>query len=518
MNISVASSRDNNLGTDEDPIYINLGTADDPLYIYKVTGVDDDSVLRLSDGHGAKSGTERDGIIYNSSLLYYYLKSLKSYNIDTTRYSVSQFNTKFGGNKNGGETTGAGQEIFYDKTENRFYNYVAGQKAYFDLVMLGFGTTMDYMAPGAVETIEQYIDNYGTALVGYGTVSRCANNTLGTAIRDDIGMLSTTSAGYSLSTNAQGGDTTFMVTNDTILTHYPYTANQYLKGAAVGIGPFRLDVSNDDLVVTYAKYNNQDGAGGNACMSQWGYSANNYYLYRVKNVTYCGFGKMYANSGYDPGQLGSTMTPADIQIVVNAIINAARLKQSGKADPPYIDCVDPDRSVLVKQAKQPDKEGEPKDPNNYWILWDSVYTDYDSLGMAKSVIGKNLITGTVTNDGLISSTSSDGTYRIIPYDYKTVIEGGAKLVFSLDATRANKITELKVDGGEVTSGIYSLSTEKIYNISVPLESDTDGLGFNLSTSSSDDQFEFYMTMLDSDDEVLEVHKIIMVRRVLYPVN
>lgn len=486
----------------------------------KLSGISEDQTLSLSSSASATGGEQKDSLIYNSSLLYYYLMSLKNYKIDTKRYSVYQFNTKFGGNVDGSEDKTSGKEIFYDKTENRFYNYDAtGKKAYFDLVILGFGTSMDYMASNATTVIKHYIDNYGTALVGYGTVSRGANNTLGKAIKSSIGMSDALSEGYSLSTNAQGGDTTYMVTNDTILTHYPYSANYHLKGAAVGIGPYKLDVSNEDLIVSYAKYNNQDGAGNNSCMKEWGYSANNYYLYRIKNVTYCGLGKTYANPGWNPGQLGTTMTAADVQIVVNAIINAARIRQSGKADDPYIDCIDPDRSVLIKKEKEPKKEGEPEKPDNYYILWDSVYTDFDSLGMAKTAIaGKNMIAGTVDNDGLISSTSSDGTYRIIPYKYRTVISGGAKLVFSLDDARTNVLSEIKVNGADVTSGIYDLEAAGTYKLYVPLKSSTTGLGFNLTSSSSDDQFEFYLTLMSSDDTVLELHKIIMVRRVLYPVN
>ena len=484
----------------------------------KLSGVTENAVLNLSSGASANGGDQKDSLIYNSSLLYYYLKALRNYSIDTTRYSVYQFNTKFGGSISGVENRTGGKEIFYDNKENRFYNYVDGKKAYFDLVILGFGTSMDYMEANSCAVIKHYIDNYGTALVGYGTVSRGANNTLGAAIKGSIGMTSTTSDGYSLSTNAQGGDTTYMVTNDTLLTHYPYAANYHLKGAAVGIGPYKLDVSNEDLVVTYTKYNNQDGAGNNACMKQWGYAANNYYLYRIKNVTYCGFGKTYANPGYDPGQLNTTMTAADIQIVVNAIINAAKLKQSAKVDDPYIDCIDPDRSVVVKKEKQPIKEGETEPADNYYVLWDSIYTDYDSLGMAKVVSGKNMIGGDTSSDGLISSASSDGTYRIIPYKYRTVISGGSKLVFSFDEAGSNKINEIKVNGAATTGGSYDMGSAGTYQLYVPLSSSTSGLGFNLTDTSSDDQFEFYLSLRDSEDKILEVHKIIMVRRVLYPVN
>lgn len=488
--------------------------------IYKMSSVNE---VKLKVGMSAYSkngvagsnGTQRNCMVYNSSLLYYYLNALKSYNIETTRYSVSQFNSIFGGKLNGDESEEPGKEIFYDKTENRFYNYESGTKSYFDLLMLGFGTSMDYMDGNAVSVIEHYISNNGSTLVGFGTVSRSANNTLGKAIMDDIGMSATTSEGYDIGHISPAEDSTYMVTNDTILTHYPYRSNHFLKGASGGVGPFKLDLSDDELIVTYTKFNS-DVTSGN--LRKWGYAANNYYLYRIKNTTYCGFGKTYANATPDNDQLGVTMTPAEIQIVVNAIINAARIKQSGIVDDPYIDCIDPDRSVIVKKEKQPIKEGEPEPADNYYVLWDSVYTDYDSLGMAKIVAGKNVIVGSASSDGLISSTSSDGTYRIIPYKYRTVISGGAKLVFSFDEAGNNKINEIKVNDSAVTDGSYDMGNAGTYNLYVPLSSSTSGLGFSLTNSSSDDQFEFYLSLRDSEDKILEVHKIIMVRRVLYPVN
>lgn len=478
-----------------------------------------DETLRMNgknEVNNANYETFRNATVLNSSSLYYYLKLLKNYDVETYRYSVYQFNTKFGGNKDGSETKTNDlsgkqiQEIFYDKTENKFYNYDdKGQKAYFDLLMLGFGSTMDYMESNATEAIEYYIQQYGTALLGYGTISRCKNNTLSAKIKDDIGMTSDTSTGYNLSNEDSAEYSSLMVTNDTILSHYPYSSNYYLKGASQGIGPYTLNVANEDLVVTYAKYNNE---GGNP-LSYWGYAANNYYLYRLRNVTYCGFGKTRNKASLD--QLGGVMTPAEVQIVVNAIITAARLKQSGKAKDPYLKCVDPDRSVLTIKEKEPIKEGEEEKPDNYYILWDSVSTDYDALGMAKVTSGSNLI-GDATEDGLITGTYNDANYRTVPYSY-TKIAGSGKIVFSLDEARNDKIDSIKVNGTAVTSGVYNMGDSGIYNLSVPLKK-TGSLGFDLSSTSSDDQFSFYLTLLNSDDKVLELHKITMVRRVLYPVN
>lgn len=463
-------------------------------------------------------GGDRDKIIINSSALYYYLKLLKNYDVETFRYSVYDFNTKFGGNVDGTETKTLGsdgkqiQEIFYDKTENKFYNYDdKGKKAYFDLLMLGFGTTMDYMESSAVNTIEHYIQNYGTALIGYGTISRSKNNTLSTKIKDDVGMTSSNSTGYNLGSEDSAEYSSLMITNDTILSHYPYSSNFYLKGAAQGIGPYRLNVANEDLVVTYAKYNKEGGDP----LSKWGYAGNNYYLYRLRNVTYCGFGK--TRNSASMGQLGGIMTPAEVQIVVNAIITAARLKQSGKAKDPYLKCADPDRNVLTIREKEPVNEGEEEKPDNYYILWDSVNTDYDALGMAKLTNGSNLI-GDGTSDGLITGTYIDANYRKIPYNY-TKISGDGRIVFSLDEERNNKISEIKVNGTDVTSGVYSMGNSGVYTLSIPLKKvGSSKLGFDLSSTSSEDQFSFYLTLLNSDDEVLELHKIIMVRRVLYPVN
>ena len=46
----------------------------------------------------------------------------------------------------------------------------------FDILMLGFGSTMDYMKDTKVTMIKNYLENGGCAFIGNGTVTLVKNN------------------------------------------------------------------------------------------------------------------------------------------------------------------------------------------------------------------------------------------------------------------------------------------------------------------------------------------------------
>ena len=452
-------------------------------------------------------GNDRDGILINSAFLYYYLEKLNTYQLDVTRYSVAEFNTKF---KN---------EVIYNESTNKFQmkeKKADGKDDVFDLLVLGFGTSMDYMEVSAVDAIEQYIRRGGSTFAGSGTVTRTKNNTLGHRIYDELGMTTVKTSDYRLK-DTLADASTMMVTNNTLFTHYPYTINHYLKAEGQSMEAYMLDVSKEGVVCTYTKYN--EGSTANL-YGKWGYVRQNYYLYKYGSVTYCAFGKNWKAS--EISQEGGVMTPAEAQIIVNALITAARNGSNSTSDDPYINCKDPDRSVLEEERPDflPDGTVDPHS-TKIWKLQDSVYTDYDSFGMAQSVIsGAITFELESTTNGIIQNTSTDTAYRSIPYEYESTIEGGAKLIFATDPAGTNKLTEIKLNN--VSGSEFTMGAAGIYTISVPLNktsySATD-MGFDLTSTKSNDQFSFYLLLKrESDNKIVEQHRIVMVRRVLYPVN
>ena len=470
------------------------------------TDTKDDTTNDLGDGY-------RDAILLNSSLLYYYLAKLNTYELDVTKYSVQQFNTKCD------SASAVNPEIFYNESTNKFYKMEAGKEVDFDLLILGFGTSMDYMTPEVADKIELYLQQGGSAFVGSGAVTRTANNNLGHKIHDEIGMTETYTSGYTLF-DSKADASTMMFTNNTLFTRYPYTANHYLKGSGEHMDAYMLDVSSDDLVCTYAKYNSGSTA---TAYGTWGYVRQNYYLYKYKNVTYCAFGKNW--NAEEIGQDNGVMSPPEAQIIVNALITAARNGSDSTNDDPYLNCDDPDRSVITLEEPEMNPDGSVKpDSATIWKLRDGIYTDYDSFGMAQTALGGTLsFEITSPTGGIILNTNTSSDIRWIPYYYETAVDGGATLIFATDPEGTHKISQIGIQGGTVTDGEFAMGSAGYYTIGVPVNKSsygsTSNLGFELTSAKTNDQFSFYMLLKrNKDNKIIEQHEVVMVRRVLYPVN
>lgn len=424
----------------------------------------------------------------------------------------------------------------------------------FDLVMIGFGSNMDYMSTDAVNLIADYL-KVGPAFIGNGAVTLSPNNSLGKSIDTIIGMYDT-SAGRTAETDflGNGGYATQMVTNDTLFSHYPYSVPHYLKNTSVPKQPYRLNFAdNSDIVVSFAKYQ----TNGAKKYGQWGDGQENYYLYKKGNITFCGFGGTNGNDTFD--QKGGVMTMAENLMVVNALVTSARSGSDGKVSDPFMNCVDIDRSVVKTSSLVEDDERI----GSYekWYLKDAVYTDYDSFGIARYGIddASTLFSGSDTSalastvitmddssvslsvaapNGFVDKTNN---VRWVPYQAKLATANG-KIKF---LTTDNKPLNLEVYQYTAstktfskltpTSNEYSIEKNGVYYVGIPLakgnsiygnsgstEKDKLGFSFDKSTpSNNNDQFTIKFTLEATENGLqkeVEVHTITMVRRVMYPVK
>lgn len=537
---------------------------------------------------------KRNLIVVNSSLFYYYLNKLEDYEIDVTRYSVYSFNQEVEAGKIvRSETTGrlglADGEQKKNLDGSLRYGYSAGDlhlntstyknlevtwtegklKKYliddndgsiygerkdedgkveyygatkdgatghavkgtseeneFDILMLGFGSTMDFMNEKGVTLINTYLENNGAAFIGNGTVTRAANNSLGDKIANTIGMKKASSAqsGYNYN-NEQA--IPIMVTNNTMLSHYPYSVEKYMRATGSTKQPYALDLSADP-VVAFVKYNSQNGD-----YNKWGDAEHNYYVYKKGNITFCGFGSTFPKAEID--QVGGIMTIAETLMIVNALVATSRFGSGGTASDPYMNCIDPDRSVIGESMMEDDVE------THYFK--DSIYTDYDAYGIAE--INKTGSAITRFNTPIASAalkpegfTDTSTNIRWIPYRAKLATEDGGYVEFlttdnstlPIQMYKYNASTETftKLTPVSGTTNKYSIDQKGIYYIGVPLDpsgysgvSSSTKLGFMIdknTAANSIDQFAIKMNLKDgnsSTSRVVEYHTIIMIRRVLY---
>ncbi len=424
----------------------------------------------------------------------------------------------------------------------------------FDLVMIGFGSNMDYMSTDAVNLLSGYLEK-GPAFIGNGAVTLSPNNSLGKAIDTIIGMYDT-SAGRTGETSFASNDkyATQMVTNDTLFSHYPYSVPHYLKNTSVPKQPYRLNLAdNPEIVVSFAKYH----TGGSNGYGNWGDGQENYYLYKKGNITFCGFGGTNGNDTFD--QKGGVMTMAENLMVVNALVTSARSGSDGKVSDPFMNCVDIDRSVVKTSSLVEDDERI----GSYekWYLKDAVYTDYDSFGIARYGIddASTLFSGSDTSalastvitmddssvslsvaapNGFVDKTNN---VRWVPYQAKLATANG-KIKFLTTDNRPLNLEVYQYTASTKTfskltptSNEYSIEKNGVYYVGIPLakgnsiyensgstEKDKLGFSFDKSTpSNNNDQFTIKFTLEATENGLqkeVEVHTITMVRRVMYPVK
>ncbi|MBR4342539.1 MAG: DUF5057 domain-containing protein [Lachnospiraceae bacterium] len=405
----------------------------------------------------------------------------------------------------------------------------------FDMVMIGFGGTLDYMYPAGVELLTKYIKNKGPVFIGGGTISNATNNNFGKEIREIIGMSATKTGSYNYVYETVNG---LMETNDTLFSHFPYRVNAIMKGTVESVAIHKLDLSGDNApVVAFTKYNSGDSS---STYGKWGYAENNYYVYKKENITYCGFGPAYQKSGLD--QVGGVMPMAETLMIVNALIAASRYGSGGITVDPFIDCIDPDRSVLDVTNMEDDYSG------SYYMFKDAVYTDYDSYDIAKYT--NNIISSVspIESIALKPGKSEDGftdtglSVRWIPYKAKMAVEEGASIVFYTSDNKnigANssgdpiigvyqykngKFNKLSLTTTSTGEKGYVLTSKGTYYIGVPINTGaysnvttSSKVGFALDKTSSNetDQFAIKFNLINDAKKIAEAHTIMMVRRVIY---
>ncbi len=550
------------------------------------TSVSSDQTVNIS----GSDDTKRNHIIIDSSLFYYYLSKLEDYEIDVTRYSVYKFNntndivynantgrlgladgeqkTNLNGSLRYGYTymqlgigsdyqtkevtwtEGKLKKYLIDETNSLIYGERStedGKVTYygasehgangepckgtseeneFDILMLGFGSTMDYMKDTKITLIKTYLENGGAAFIGNGTVTMAPNNTLGKQIASVIGMKSSSSAqsGYDYVLNAA---IPIMVTNDTILSHYPYSVEKYMRASGGSKQPLELDYSGEDVpVVAFAKYNS-----GHSDYGVWGDAKHNYYVYKKGNITFCGFGSTFPKAKID--QVGGIMTLAETLMIVNALVAASRFGSGGIPSDPYMNCIDPDRSVIGETLMEDDYE--------WYHFKDSIYTDYDSYGIAKFQASSDTVFNTpIDSTGMKPEGFTDTTTNVrwIPYKAKLATEdGGYVEFFTTDGKKLpivmykyNESTKVfnKLDPVSGTTNKYVIATKGIYYIGVPLDpaaysgvGSSTKLGFSIdknTAANNIDMFAIKMNLKDGDtstSKIVETHTIMMIRRVLY---
>ncbi len=426
----------------------------------------------------------------------------------------------------------------------------AGEDDVYDLIMLGFGNTMDYMDPNAVSMIETYLKNGGPAFVGNGTVTKDSNNNLGATIKGYLGM-SNVSNGSDYDP-FESFNQAMMITNDTLFSHFPYKINHYMWGSAAGVQPYKLDLSNVDNqpVVSYARYLTDAQKG--EIYKNWGDSEGAYYLYRYNNITFCGFGNTFRVNQGDDSAIGNIMTVAETLMIVNALITSASGGQSGKKSEPYVKCIDADGSYIDESGMEEDQAK---------MFKDSVYTDFDSEAIAKfknsgDTLFNTPICGNMTPEEFFAQTyteaagdklkhtgfvSKDGVSRWIPYKVTLATKEGGYLKF-YDANSVPTYWEtvykfeFKYDDAEKKTGHYEyvkqapdengmikVDENAVYYIGIGISEGHGLLGFKLykntdATHKNVDQFaaRFRLYADDKAEVLIEEHVLMMIRRVVYP--
>ena len=572
----------------------------------KPGGTIQDHVYTVSSGGNG----DRDKIVYNASLLYYFLDQLQDYDIDVTRYSVNQFNYAAehnqvlydsetgrlglagaggagvknldGSDRYGysaaqlfGATGDAWKSETVTWTEGVFKKYLVaegstliygyrgtadGEVHYygahengqtgalictlnkdneFDLVMIGFGNTLDWMNTYGVNLLVEYLTNGGPAFVGYGAVSRQSFNTFGnnTSIRNALGMTTGSSNSnyvyYDEGTSAKPIITTY----DTIFSHYPYTINAIMKGTGDGKQPFVLNLTggDNDPIVAFSKYIKSGPRG----YSIWNDATENYYVYKKNNVVYCGFGEPTMTS--EIKQQGGVLPMAETLMIVNALVASSRFGSSPDHNNPYINCKDDDCSVLDVTGLEDDQVGTNDAGEDVYYFKDSVYTDYDAYDIAafNSDSSQTTFNKPVQNSGLgipgvtITDDAWKTNIRWIRYEAELPTEAGGYAEFTtVTGTRVNLKVWSVADGAFVTpeDGKYHINRNGVYYIGVPLNgghsaySGVSGvkLGFLIdknTPANSIDMFAIRMTLYKANKTtLLERHTISMIRRVLYHVK
>lgn len=562
----------------------------------------------------------RSNILKNSALLQYYIENLNDFEIDCERYSVYDFNKAVYENKLAyyplskkiGKTTetlqqnsDGSQRYLYNPTdisvntsdtvtwggvskkkyladdatgliygerkatadEYEYYGSSKGtvngtlakEKEVYDLVVIGFGTDMDYMSTKAVDTIIDYIDKTkgnGNALIGNGAVTYSSNNTLGARLKGMIGMSDTH---LRENGNYEIGEQNSMIINDTLFSHFPYKVPHYFKTTANLIQYYSLNLSSD-LVVSFAKYASDKTytypMKNTYQWKDWGSAANNYYLYKKGNVTFCGFGQTFANDGQ--GQKGGVMSLAEDIMIVNALVTSSKFRADGFNGRAFFDCVDVDRSVLMSASLEDDERYNTNLANVQQKAQDAVYTDYNSFGLAASIetgfaFDQASSTDAMNSDSIAPTELGDkvdasNNIRWIPYQptiadasYNLKIEttGGAPLSLTIYEYDKNS-KKIKNDGNPISQNATTNDTQiegaykvknNVYYIGVPLYrsgypagSAYDGLGFELGSDTGDsnsDTFDIVLklyTKVDDSVRMVEEHTLTMVRRVIYPVD
>ena len=328
-----------------------------------------------------------------------------------------------------GKDTDEVEAIYYGKTEknkktNVLVNGIAvkDENVEIDLLVLGFGSNMDYFGKEGLDAIEGYLDNNGPAFIGYGAVVKnAANNNLGPRIKSIIGMSNnfTGESGWNKNNSDNG---TNMVINDTLFSHYPYTVQHYFIGTKIMKQQYKLDlVGNSDIVVSYAKYTQTKGNG----YGNWGDGAENYYLYKKGAITFCGWGSAFLEPEISGSSVTGIMSTPEAMMFVNALVTSARSGSGGIADDPYFRCIDPDSSSLGAVQKEDDEIGDDSFVGKY-VGTDAVYTDYDYVAVAKAKVGEEnailpIESESVKPAGYLGTTSNE---RWVPYQVRTTAADG----------------------------------------------------------------------------------------------
>ncbi len=401
----------------------------------------------------------------------------------------------------------------------------------FDLVMIGFGSTLDYMNDTAINLLKDYLSGGGPAFIGNGAVSKQGYNTFGknATIKSLIGISQTPNSGYAYAHNTV---LPIITTNDTVFSHYPYTINPVMKASGDGIPPYELDLTGsvNDPIVAFTKYRQGSDTEGS-----WGKALTNYYVYKKNNITYCGFGATFN----DPtgGQLGNYLPMAETLMIVNALVASSRFGSSPIHNNPYFDCKDDDASVLNVTGLEDDQVETNTDGDTIWYFKDSVYTDYDAYDIAAfaKADAQRQFNSPVQNSGLgipgVNVTADGWTSNIrwIPYLADIPTEAGGYIEFKTvnGATTLNLKVWSVANNAFVTpeDGKYHVNRNGMYYIGVPLNgghsayAGASKLGFMIDKDNPDnsiDMFAIRMNLYKPNKTVLvERHTISMIRRVLY---
>lgn len=479
-------------------------------------------------------------MIKNAGAFYYFAQKQKDYDIHATRFSVYDFNQKVAAGK-----------IYYDKDNTKKLVYKESTTAtpvYFDVLMLGFGSSMDYMTPAAVKVITDYVDADQPVLMGNGTVSFSERNTLGQALRARIGQdrynvtsnngSNPGSSVYGLpyqknTTTVYGNGTKYylqgynkgfttgpddngnnpvngMKLNENVLTNYPYYIPEKFKLTSGCIQPYQLDLEDEQIVVSFVKQ--QDN------VTEWGNGRSDYFLYKKGNITFCSVGKTSPN--YSRNQVGGVMTHPECCLVFNSLVAASDSRTGGGNDNAYVTCTDPDSSSV-------DIVGvDPLDPTKQVHTYkDYVYVDYDAtqdnMTGDTAPMGNTSIVGTAP-DG----TSYGYTARRVPYE-ATVSTNADLKICKHDTDIKIDIKVYKVnDDDSLTeapknaSGNYIITNGDTYMIDVPLnDSFYTDKGISGCGLTGRDSFNVDIVVTtDNDPEKVEKNELNVVRRGMFLIN